>query len=111
MAFLANNRILITRMLSNRSVAYGIAQTMHREGEELAFTYQGGRVLGRVEDMASPEATVRYLAMQPGRQGMRVNVFLPGRSRHWLPPVLPISTNYPATTRSTPHSNAQRYHR
>ena len=52
MGFLANKRILITGMISTRSIAYGIAQAMHREGAELAFTYQGERVLGRVEDMA-----------------------------------------------------------
>jgi enoyl-[acyl-carrier protein] reductase I len=50
--FLANKRILITGMISTRSIAYGIAQAMYREGAELAFTYQGERVLGRVEDMA-----------------------------------------------------------
>lgn len=52
MGFLANKRILITGMISNRSIAYGIAQAMYREGAELAFTYQGERVLGRVEEMA-----------------------------------------------------------
>jgi enoyl-[acyl-carrier protein] reductase I len=52
MGFLANKRILITGMISNRSIAYGIAQAMHREGAELAFTYQSERVRGRVEDMA-----------------------------------------------------------
>ena len=52
MGFLANKRILITGMISTRSIAYGIAQAMHREGAELAFTYQGERVRGRVEDMA-----------------------------------------------------------
>ena len=52
MGFLANKRILITGMISTRSIAYGIAQAMHRQGAELAFTYQGERVLGRVRDMA-----------------------------------------------------------
>lgn len=52
MGFLANKKILITGMISNRSIAYGIAQAMYREGAELAFTYQGERVLGRVEEMA-----------------------------------------------------------
>ena len=52
MGFLASKRILITGMISNRSIAYGIAQAMHREGAELAFTYQGERVRSRVEDMA-----------------------------------------------------------
>ena len=52
MGFLANKRILITGMISTRSIAYGIAQAMHREGADLAFTYQGERVRDRVLDMA-----------------------------------------------------------
>lgn len=52
MGFLANKRILITGMISARSIAYGIAKAMHREGAELAFTYQGERVHDRVRDMA-----------------------------------------------------------
>ena len=52
MGFLANKRILITGMISTRSIAYGIAQAMHREGAELAFTYQGERVRDRVLDLA-----------------------------------------------------------
>lgn len=52
MGFLANKRILITGMISTRSIAYGIAQAMRREGAELAFTYQSERVHDRVEDMA-----------------------------------------------------------
>ena len=52
MGFLANKRMLITGLLSNRSIAYGIAKVMQREGAELAFTYQGERVRDRVEEMA-----------------------------------------------------------
>lgn len=52
MGFLANKRILITGMISNRSIAYGVAQAMHREGAELAFTYQGERVRARTKSMA-----------------------------------------------------------
>ncbi len=52
MGFLAKKRILVTGMLSNRSIAYGTAQAMHREGAELAFTYQGDRVKDRVVEMA-----------------------------------------------------------
>ena len=48
MGFLTNKRILITGMISNRSIAYGVAQAMHREGAELAFSYQGDRVRDRV---------------------------------------------------------------
>jgi enoyl-[acyl-carrier protein] reductase I len=52
MGFLSNKRILITGMISNRSIAYGAAQAMHREGADLAFTYQGERILERVSELA-----------------------------------------------------------
>lgn len=52
MGFLAKKRILVTGLLSNRSIAYGVAQAMHREGAELAFTYQGDRVKDRVMELA-----------------------------------------------------------
>ena len=38
MGFLNGKKILITGVLSNRSIAYGIAQVCHREGAELAFS-------------------------------------------------------------------------
>ncbi len=53
MGFLSGKRILITGLLSNRSIAYGIAQAMHREGAELAFTYQNDRVQDRVAKLAA----------------------------------------------------------
>lgn len=52
MAMLQGKKILIAGMLSNRSIAYGIAQAMKREGAELAFTYQGDGVRERVEKLA-----------------------------------------------------------
>ena len=52
MGFLVGKRILITGLLSSRSIAYGIAKAMHREGAELAFTYQNERVLERVAKLA-----------------------------------------------------------
>jgi enoyl-[acyl-carrier protein] reductase I len=53
MAFLKGKRILITGLLSNRSIAYGIAQACHAQGAELAFTYQNERFEGRVKEMAA----------------------------------------------------------
>lgn len=53
MGFLANKRILITGLLSNRSIAYGIAKAMKREGASLAFTYQHEDLRGRVEKLAA----------------------------------------------------------
>jgi len=52
MGFLAGKRILVTGVLSNRSIAYGIARACHREGAELAFTYVGDRFKDRVTEFA-----------------------------------------------------------
>jgi enoyl-[acyl-carrier protein] reductase I len=53
MGFLQNKRALITGVASNRSIAWGVSQAMHREGAELAFTYQGEKLKSRVEEFAA----------------------------------------------------------
>ena len=53
MGFLAGKRALIVGIASNRSIAWGIAQAMRREGAELAFTYQNEKLQSRVEKMAT----------------------------------------------------------
>jgi enoyl-[acyl-carrier protein] reductase I len=52
MPFLSGKRILITGVLSNRSIAYGIARACRREGAELAFTYVGERFRERIGEIA-----------------------------------------------------------
>ncbi len=52
MGFLAGKRLLITGLLSNRSIAYGIATACKREGAELAFTYVGDRFKDRITEFA-----------------------------------------------------------
>jgi enoyl-[acyl-carrier protein] reductase I len=52
MGFLTGKRALITGLASERSIAYGIAEAMNREGAELAFTYVGERFRERVTEMA-----------------------------------------------------------
>jgi enoyl-[acyl-carrier protein] reductase I len=52
MGFLAGKRALIFGVASDRSIAWGIAQAMRREGCELAFTYQNERLRERVEKFA-----------------------------------------------------------
>jgi enoyl-[acyl-carrier protein] reductase I len=52
MAFLQGKRALITGIASERSIATGIAEAMHREGAELAFTYQNDKLKSRVESAA-----------------------------------------------------------
>jgi len=52
MALLSGKKILVTGVLSNRSIAYGVAKAARREGAELALTYQNERFKDRVTDMA-----------------------------------------------------------
>ncbi len=52
MGFLTGKKALITGIASNRSIAFGIAQCMAREGAELAFTYQNEKLKPRVEKIA-----------------------------------------------------------
>ncbi|SMC48240.1 enoyl-ACP reductase FabI [Polynucleobacter kasalickyi] len=53
MGFLSGKKIVLTGLLSNRSIAYGIAKACHREGAELAFTYVGERFKDRITDFAA----------------------------------------------------------
>ena len=53
MGFLSGKRILVTGVLNNRSIAYGIARACHREGAELAFSYVGERFRERIAETAA----------------------------------------------------------
>src|SRR3954465_16041384 len=52
MGILSGRKILVTGLLSNRSIAYGIARVARREGADIALTYQNERFKDRCEDMA-----------------------------------------------------------
>ncbi len=53
MGFLQNKRILITGVVSNRSIAYGVARAMHREGARIALTCQTEKLKSRVQDLTA----------------------------------------------------------
>ncbi|QET70457.1 enoyl-ACP reductase FabI [Bordetella bronchiseptica] len=53
MGFLAGKRILMTGVLSNRSIAYGIARACRDQGADLAFTYVGDRFKERITEFAA----------------------------------------------------------
>ena len=53
MGFLTGKKLLITGVLSNRSIAYGIAKACHAQGAELAFSYVGERFKDRITDFAA----------------------------------------------------------
>jgi enoyl-[acyl-carrier protein] reductase I len=53
MGFLQDKKVLITGAASTRSIAWGVARAMHREGAQLAFSYQGDRMERVVRDLAA----------------------------------------------------------
>ena len=53
MGFLKGKKLLITGLLSNRSIAYGIAKACHAQGAELAFSYVGERFKERITEFAA----------------------------------------------------------
>jgi enoyl-[acyl-carrier protein] reductase I len=53
MGFRAGKKLLITGVLSNRSIAYGIARACHQQGAELAFSYVGERFKDRITEFAA----------------------------------------------------------
>lgn len=53
MGFLSGKKLLITGVLSNRSIAYGIAKACHQQGAELAFSYVGERFKDRITEFAA----------------------------------------------------------
>ncbi|NBO77977.1 MAG: SDR family oxidoreductase, partial [Betaproteobacteria bacterium] len=53
MGFLDGKRLLITGVLSNRSIAYGIARACHAQGAQLAFSYVGERFKDRITEFAA----------------------------------------------------------
>ncbi|MCM2253412.1 MAG: SDR family oxidoreductase, partial [Ramlibacter sp.] len=53
MGFLAGKKLLITGVLSNRSIAYGVAKACRAQGAELAFSYVGERFKERITEFAA----------------------------------------------------------
>ncbi|MGH8743369.1 MAG: enoyl-ACP reductase FabI [Burkholderiales bacterium] len=83
MGFLAGKRILITGLLSNRSIAYGIAKAMLREGAELAFTYQGERVQDRVTEMAMQDFKSERVFPCDVAEDEQIQQLFASLGKHW----------------------------
>jgi len=82
MGFLANKKILVTGLLSNRSIAYGIAKALRREGAELAFTYQGEGVRERVEKLA-PDFDSKIVLPCDVANDAEIAALFDSLSKHW----------------------------
>lgn len=82
MGFLTSKRALISGVASKRSIAWGIAQSMHREGAELAFTYQGDRLKDRVIALAAECGSTRVLPCDVKSDDNIANTFS-SLGEHW----------------------------
>lgn len=82
MGFLAGKKALIVGVASTRSIAWGIAQAFHREGAELAFTYQNEKLKKRVDDMAEKVGSSISIEMDVATDESIQNAFTE-LSNHW----------------------------
>ncbi len=82
MGFMQGKRVLIVGLASNRSIAYGIAKAMHRQGAELAFTFQNEKLQSRVETMATELGSSITLELDVASDEQITEVFTQ-LGQHW----------------------------
>ncbi|MBS0577286.1 MAG: enoyl-ACP reductase [Proteobacteria bacterium] len=82
MGFLHGKRALITGVLNQRSIAWGIAQAMHREGAQLAFTYVNDKLKGRVEEAAAACGSDIVLPCDVGNDA-QITATFDALGKHW----------------------------
>ena len=82
MSFLKNKKVLILGLLSDRSIAYGIASAMKAQGAELAFTYQMEKHQGRVEKLASNFDSKIVVPCDVSSDD-QINELFPRLSKYW----------------------------
>ncbi|WP_297904901.1 SDR family oxidoreductase [Metallibacterium sp.] len=82
MGFLHGKRALITGVLNHRSIAWGIASAMHREGAELAFTYVNDKLKDRVDEAATAFGSNIVLPCDVADDA-QIEALFPTLSQHW----------------------------
>ena len=82
MGFLAGKRALIVGVASNRSIAWGIAEAMHEQGAELAFTYQNEKLKSRVDKIAELTGSDITIPCDVGSDEEIANTFTE-LAKHW----------------------------
>ena len=82
MGFLKGKRVLIVGLASNRSIASGVADAMHEQGAELAFSYQNDKLKPRVEKMAAEWNSTLTFDCDLGSDESIENLFSQ-LSKHW----------------------------
>jgi enoyl-[acyl-carrier protein] reductase I len=82
MGFLQDKRVLVSGVASNRSIAYGVAQAMHREGAQIALTYQTEKFKPRVEALAAKCGSELVLALDVASDE-QIEAAFRGLASHW----------------------------
>ena len=82
MGFLAGKKLLITGVLSNRSIAYGIAKACHAQGAELAFSYVGERFKERITEFAADFGSTLIFDCDVGDDA-QIDKLFADLSAHW----------------------------
>ena len=82
MGFLSGKRALIVGIASQRSIANGIAEAMHRQGAELALTYQNDKLKSRVEDAASEYGSKIVLPLDVSSDA-QIDACFAELGKHW----------------------------
>ena len=82
MGFLHGKRALITGIISQRSIAWGIANAMHREGAQLAFTYVNDKLKSRVDEAANTFGSNIVLPCDVGSDEQIAQLF-EDLGKHW----------------------------
>lgn len=82
MGFLQGKRALVTGIASQRSIASGIADAMHRQGAELALTYQNDKLKSRVEAAAAGYGSNIVLPLDVADDG-QIDACFSELGKHW----------------------------
>src|SRR4030065_442589 len=82
MGFLTGKRALVVGVASERSIAWGIAEAMHREGAEIAYTYQNERLQSRVEKCAQQTNSKIVLPCDVANDS-EIDAVFDGIAKHW----------------------------
>jgi enoyl-[acyl-carrier protein] reductase I len=82
MGFLQDKNVLITGVASNRSIAWGVAEAMHREGANLAFTYQNEKLKKRVDGFAADTGSEIVLPLDV-QSDEEIDAVFEELGKHW----------------------------
>lgn len=82
MGFLAGKRAVVIGLASNRSIAWGIASAMQREGASLALSYQSDKLRERVEKMAGELGSDIALPLDVA-EDVQIDAFFDALGQRW----------------------------